>query len=433
MNVKVEKQENSKVVLEFTMQNEEFKKELNKAFKKNARYFNVPGFRIGKVPMAIVEKMYGEKALCELVVDEVADNEYKKALEENKLESVSQPHLEIKEIGKDKDLVYTIEFYERPEAKVKAYKGLEIEKIDVTVTDEDVEKEINKARDNNARIVSVEDEKLKENDISTIDFEGFVDGVAFEGGKGENYELTIGSGAFIPGFEEQLIGMSIGEEREITVKFPDDYHADNLAGKDAMFKVKLNAIQNKILPELDDEFVKDVSEFDTLDDYKKDVKEKLEIKKQEHAKHEKESKVIEKLLENTEVVIPDSMIEDEQENILKEYEQNMSAQGLNLDIYCKYMGTTKDAFKADLKPQAENNVKIGLAFEAIKKQENIEVTDTEIEAKIDELVEAYKNEQDDVSKLKEKYMKNENIKIYMKEKIELEKLWDLVIDSAVEK
>ena len=272
MNVKVEKQENSKVVLEFTMSKEDFEKELTKAFNQNAKYFKVPGFRNGKAPRSVVEKMYGEGVLYETVIENNVDDEYRKAIEENKLEVVSKPELDIKQIGKGKDMIYTVTFYVKPEAKLKAYKNLEIEKVDRKVKKADVEKALNDAREKNARIVTVEDRELKNNDISTIDFEGFIDGVAFEGGKGENFELTIGSGQFIPGFEEALIGMKIGDERDINVTFPEDYHAENLAGKEAMFKVKLISIKEKILPELDDEFAKDV--FETLKNTKKMLKRK---------------------------------------------------------------------------------------------------------------------------------------------------------------
>lgn len=427
MNVKVEKQENSKVVLEFTMSKEDFEKELTKAFNQNAKYFKVPGFRNGKAPRSVVEKMYGEGVLYETVIENNVDDEYRKAIDENKLEVVSKPELDIKQIGKGKDMIYTVTFYVKPEAKLKAYKNLEIAKVDRKVKKADVEKALNDAREKNARIVTVEDRELKNNDISTIDFEGFVDGVAFEGGKGENFELTIGSGQFIPGFEEALIGMKIGDERDINVTFPEDYHAENLAGKEAMFKVKLISIKEKILPELDDEFAKDVSEFETLEEYKKDVEKKVKEQKENQAKAEVESKAIEKLLENTEVEIPVSMIDDEVEKMLQEFSANLSYQGLDLDTYCKYVNTTVDEFKKTLRPNADKDVKLQLALEAVVKQENLEVTEEEIKEKVEELAKQYGSDNADT------LMKNENVIKYMKEKLLQDKALAVVTESVVEK
>ena len=324
-------------------------------------------------------------------------------------------------------MIYTVTFYVKPEAKLKAYKNLEIAKVDRKVKKADVEKALNDAREKNARIVTVEDRELKNNDISTIDFEGFVDGVAFEGGKGENFELTIGSGQFIPGFEEALIGMKIGDERDINVTFPEDYHAENLAGKEAMFKVKLISIKEKILPELDDEFAKDVSEFETLEEYKKDVEKKVKEQKENQAKAEVESKAIEKLLENTEVEIPVSMIDDEVEKMLQEFSANLSYQGLDLDTYCKYVNTTVDEFKKTLRPNADKDVKLQLALEAVVKQENLEVTEEEIKEKVEELAKQYGSDNADT------LMKNENVIKYMKEKLLQDKALAVVTESVVEK
>jgi trigger factor len=427
MSVKIEKQENSKVVLEFTMKNEDFRKAVDEAFKKNAKYFKVPGFRNGKVPRAVVEKMYGEECLYETVIEDNVDKMYLEAVVENKLEVVSKPELDVKEIGKDKDFVFTVTVFVKPEATVKSYKGLEVKKFDTKVSKDEIEHELEHVRDDNARIKTVEDRELKENDISTIDFEGFVDDVAFEGGKGENYELTIGSGAFIPGFEEQLVGMKIGEQRKINVKFPEDYHSENLAGKDAMFEVKLISIKEKILPELNDEFVKDISEFDTLEEYKKDLENKLKEQKENQAKADKETQAIDKLVENTEVVIPDSMVEDEINQMLEQFAANLSYQGLTIDKYCEYMGTTKDSFKETLKPQAEKDVKLKLALEFISKAENVKVEDDDIDSKIKELAEQYGNENVD------SLLKNENVRNYMKEKLMQENTLKIVVDSTVEK
>ncbi len=425
MNVKVDKQENSKVVLEFTMTKEDFNKNLDKAFKKNAKYFKVPGFRNGKVPRAIVEKMYGEEILFDSVIEDNADEAYKNAIEENKLDVVSKPELDVKQIGKDKDLIYTITVYIKPEATVKKYKGLEIEKFDTKVTKEDIEHELGHIREKNARTITVEDRDLQENDISTIDFEGFVDGEAFEGGKGENFELTIGSGQFIPGFEEQLVGMKIGEEREINVKFPEEYHAENLCGKDAMFKVKLISIKAKDLPTLDDDFAKDVSEFDTLEEYKKDIEKKLKEQKESQAKADKETKAIEKLVENTEVNVPDAMVETQIEEMLEQFSANLSYQGLDIKTYCKYMGTTVEAFKETLKPQALNDVKLKLALEFVAKNEKVTVDEKQIDEKIDELSKQYGNENADSLK------KNENVRNYMNEKLLQENTLNIILDNVV--
>ncbi|MDD3304027.1 MAG: trigger factor [Clostridia bacterium] len=425
MSVKVEKQENSKVVLEFTMSKEEFNKNLDKAFIKNAKYFKVPGFRNGKVPRAIVEKMYGETVLFDSVIEDTVDEAYRVAIEENKLEVVSKPELDIKQIGKDKDLIYTVTVFVKPEATVKNYKGLEVKKFDTKVAKKDVDAALDQARDKNARTVTIEDRALEMKDISTIDFEGFVDGVAFEGGKGENFELTIGSGQFIPGFEEQLVGMKIGEEKEITVKFPKEYHSENLADKDAMFKVKLISIKSKVLPELDDEFVKDVSEFNTLEEYKKDLESKLKEDKEKQAEADKEAQAVEKLVENTEVTIPDSMIHDQMEQMVEQFNANLSYQGLNLETYCQYVNTTVDAFKETLRPQAEKDVKLKLALEYIAKTENITATEEDINAKIDELAKEYGNENSDSLK------NNENIKKYMSDRVLQDKTLKIVLDNVV--
>lgn len=427
MNVKIEKQEKSKVVLEFTMSKEDFNKALDKAFAKNAKYFKVPGFRNGKVPRNVVEKVYGEGVLYESVIEDTVDEEYRKAIEENKFEPVSRPEMDVKQIGKDKEFIYTVSFYEKPEAKVSKYKGLEIEKVNVKVSKEDVEAELESVRNKNAEVKSVEDRKLQLNDISTIDFEGFVDGVAFEGGKGENFELTIGSGQFIPGFEDQLVGMEIGEEREIKVTFPEEYHAENLAGKDSTFKVKLISIKEKVLPELDDEFAKDVSEFETLEEYKKDLKAKVKERKENQAKNERESKAIDKLIENVEVEIPDSMIDHEVEHMLESFEQNLSYQGLTMEQYLEYTNTKMDDFKESLKPNAIKDIKLRLALEFINNAENIVIEDKEIDEKIEELSKQYGST--DSESLKQ----NENVRNYMREKLVQDKTMALVVDSVIEK
>lgn len=427
MSVKVEKKENSKVELEFTMSKEDFNKALDKAFVKNQKYFKVPGFRNGKVPRNIVEKVYGESVLYETVIEDNVDQEYQKAVLENNLEVVSKPEMDVKQIGKDKDFIYTVTVFVKPEIKLKKYKGLEIKKTVLKVTKKDVDARIEEIREKNAEIKSIDNRELKNNDISVIDFEGFTDGVAFDGGKAENFELTIGSGQFIPGFEDQLVGMKIGEEREINVKFPDEYHSEALAGKDAMFKVKLNGIKEKILPKLDDEFAKDVSEFQTLEEYKKDVEENLKKENESKIAAEKETKTIDALVENVEVDLPDAMIESELDQMIEQFSANLSYQGMDLDTYCSYVGTTKEEFRNNMKPTATRDVKFKLALEYISKEEKVEVSADEINAKIEELSNTYGKEN------AEDLKKNPNVIMYMKEKLTQEKTLDIVLNNVIEK
>lgn len=427
MNVKVEKKENSVVEIEFTMDKEQFNAELDKAFKQNAKKFKVPGFRNGMVPRAVVEKTYGEGVLYEFVIENTVDEAYRTAVVENELEIVSRPELDIKQIGKDKDFVFVVTVCVKPEAKVADYKGIEVKKVSTRVTKKEVEEELERIREKNARIVTVEDRDLKDGDISVIDFEGFVDGVAFDGGKGENFELTIGSGQFIPGFEDQMVGMKIGEERDVNVKFPEEYHAENLAGKDATFKVKLHEIKEKVLPELDDEFAKDVSEFDTLEEYRKDLNKKVKERKENQAKATKEQEAIEKFIEKVEVVIPDGMIDEEVEKMVEEMNANLSYQGLNIDQYLQYMGITLEDYKKEMRAQAEKRIKLNLGLEAVAKEEKVEVSDEEIDAKIKELSAQYGAGDD------ESLLKNENARKYMRQELTHEKTMKIVTDNAVEK
>lgn len=427
MNVKVEKKENSVVEIEFTMEKEQFNVELDKAFKQNAKKFKVPGFRNGMVPRAVVEKTYGEAVLYEYVIENTVDDAYRTAVIENQLEIVSRPELDIKQIGKDKDFIFVVKVCVKPEAKVTDYKGIEVKKVSTRVTKKEVEEELERVREKNARIVTVEDRELKEGDISVIDFEGFVDGVAFEGGKGENFELTIGSGQFIPGFEDQMVGMKINEERDVNVKFPEEYHAENLAGKDATFKVKLHEIKEKILPELDDEFAKDVSEFDTLEDYKKELNKKVKERKENQAKAEKEQEAIEKFIEKVEVVIPEGMIDEEVEKMVEEMNANLSYQGLNIDQYLQYMGISLEDYKKEMRGQAEKRIKLNLGLEAIAKEEKVEVSDEEIDAKIKELSAQYGAGDE------ESLLKNENARNYMRQELTHEKTMKIVTDNVVEK
>ena len=429
MNVKVEKKENSVVEIEFTMDKEQFNVELDKAFKQNAKKFKVPGFRNGMVPRAVVEKTYGEAVLYEYVIENTVDEAYRTAVIENNLEIVSRPELDIKQIGKDKDFIFVVNVCVKPEAKVSDYKGIEVKKVSTRVTKKEVEEEIERTREKNARIVTVEDKarELKNGDISVIDFEGFVDEKAFEGGKAENFELTIGSGQFIPGFEDQMVGMKVEEERDINVKFPEEYHATDLAGKDATFKVKLHEIKEKILPELDDEFAKDISEFDTLEEYRKDVNKKVKQRKENQAKAEKEQEAIEKFIEKVEVTIPDGMIDEEVEKMVEEMNANLSYQGLNIDQYLQYMGMTLEDYKKEMRGQAEKRIRLNLGLEAVATQEKVEVSDEDIDAKIKELAAQYG------TKDEESLLKNENARNYMKQELIHEKTMKVITDSIVEK
>ena len=427
MNVKVEKKENSKVEIEFTMDKKQFEEELEKAYNQNAKKFKVPGFRAGMVPRAIVEQTYGESVLYEFVIENTVDDAYRTAVVENNLEIVSRPELDIKQIGKDKDFIFVVNVCVKPEATVKDYKGIEVKKVSTRVTKKDVDAELEKIREKNARIVTVEDRELKSGDISIIDFEGFTDGKAFEGGKAENFELTIGSGQFIPGFEDQMIGMKVNEERDINVKFPEEYHVKDLAGKDATFKVKLHEIKEKVLPEIDDEFAKDVSEFDNLEDYKKDLNKKIKADKENHAKIDMEQEAIDKFIEKVEVTIPEEMIDSEVDKMIEEMNANLSYQGLNIDQYLQYIGTTLDEYKKQMRDQAQRRIKLDLGLEYVAKEEKVEVEEKDIDEKIKELAAQYGNKDD------ESLLKNENARNYMRQQLVYEKTMKVITDNIVTK
>ena len=342
MNCKVEKTENAnEVKLEITVEAEKFENAMKKVYFQNAKYFNIPGFRKGKAPMNIVEKYYGAQIFYEDAFNEVATEAYEEALTENKIDVVSRPEVDIAQMEKGKDLIFTVVVQTKPEVKLGKYKGIEIQKIEYKVDKKDVDHELEHMQEHNSRLVTVDDRPLENGDTATIDFEGFVDGVAFEGGKAEGHELEIGSGTFIPGFEEQLIGMELENEKEIKVTFPKEYFSKDLAGKDATFKVKLHDIKKKELPELDDEFAKDVSEFDTLEELKKSIKEKLTKNKEQREKYETEEAVLKAVCEDSKLDIPSGMIELEIDNMLKDFEQRLSYQGLNLEQYLKMIGKTE--------------------------------------------------------------------------------------------
>lgn len=425
MNCKLEKTENAnEVKFEITVEAAKFEDAMKKVYFKSAKYFNIPGFRKGKAPMQIVEKYYGSEIFYEDAFNEVAQEALEEAVEENKLDVVSRPEVDVKQMEKGKDLIFTVVMQTKPEAEVSKYKGIEIKKVEYNVTDEDIEHELHHMQEHNSRLISVEDRAVESGDTTTIDFEGSVDGVPFEGGKAENYDLEIGSNTFIPGFEDQIIGMKIDEEKDVKVKFPEEYFSKELAGKDAVFKVKLHEIKKKELPELDDEFAKDVSEFDTLKELKADIKAKKEKQNEEKAKYETQDAVIKALCEKTKVEIPSGMVEMEVENMLKDFEQRLAYQGLNLEQYFKMMGKTEEEVKKEYEPQAIEGIKSRLALEAVIKAEKIEATDKEVEDKMKEMAKNYGKEND------EEFLKNENVKNYIKQGLESEKAIDFLVKNA---
>lgn len=424
MSTKIEKTENkNEVKLEFTIEAKKFDEAIMKVYQKSARYFNIPGFRKGKAPFNIVERMYGDEIFYEDAFNELVPSIYEKEIEDNKIEAVSKPEINIVKMKKGEDLVFTALVQTKPEVKLGKYKGIELKKVEYPVTDEDVEHELAHVQEHNARIITVEDRPVQDKDIAVIDFQGFVDGKAFEGGKAEKHELEIGSKTFIPGFEDQVIGMKVGEEKDINVKFPEDYFSKDLAGKDATFKVKLHEIKEKQLPALDDEFAKDVSEFDTLKDYKTSIKEKKQAQNDDKAKHETENLAIEAVSNETKIDIPSGMIETEIDAMIRDLEQQLSYQGINLDQYLKIMNKTRKEVEENYKEQAEKNVKSRLILEAIIKEEKIESTDEEINAKIKEMATNYGRKEEELSK-------NEALKEYIANNIKTEKAIELIIKNA---
>lgn len=426
MNCKVEKTENAnEVKLELTIEAQKFEEAIKKVYFQSAKYFNIPGFRKGKAPLNIVEKYYGKEIFYEDAFNEVAPVEIEEALKEHNLEVVSKADIDVKQIEKGKDLIFTAIFQTKPEVELGKYKGIEISKIEYTVSDEDIEHELSHMQEHNSRLISVEDRAVEKADIAVIDFEGFVDGVAFEGGKAESHELEIGSNTFIPGFEDQIIGMKIDEEKDINVKFPEEYFSKDLAGKDAIFKVKLHEIKKKELPELDDEFAKDVSEFDTLEELKNSIKEKMEKENEQKQKYETEDAVIKAVCENIKVDIPSGMIENETEDMLKNIENRLAYQGLKLEQYLQMMGKTAEEVKKEYEPQAIEAIKSRLMLEAVIKAEKIEATEEEIVEKIKEMAKNYGKAEDD-----EEFIKNENVRKYIKNGVESEKALEFLVKNA---
>ena len=424
MKSKVEKIENSKdIKLEITVEAEKFDAAINNVFKQSAKYFNIPGFRKGKAPMSMVEKVYGTEIFYEDAFNDVVPEAYEKALEENNIDAVSRPNIDVVQIGKGKDLIFTAVVSVKPEVKLGKYNGIALEKNVYKVTDEVVEHELVHMQERNSRLVSVADRAVKSKDIAVIDFEGSVDGVAFEGGKAENHELEIGSNTFIPGFEDQVIGMNIDETKDINVKFPEEYFSKELAGKDAVFKVTVHEIKEKELPTLDDEFAKDVSEFESLAELKADIKAKKEEQNESRSKAELEEKAIEKVCEASKVEIPEGMIELELDHMVEDMDNRLQYQGMKFEQYLTMIGKTMADFRSESKETAEKSVKTRLVLEAVGKDAKLEVSEEEMKEKLAELAKTYGRDEEELNK-------NEHLKGHLKESLIAEKTIKLIVDSA---
>ena len=399
MAVKTEQVEKNLVKVVFEVSAEDFEAAIKKVYDKNAKKYSVPGFRKGKVPRAVIEKYYTEAVFYDDAINLVLPEAYDKAIEEAKVEPVARPELDVDEIVKGKPVVFTALVTTKPEVTLGEYKGIKIDKIEHTVSDEDVDNEIENVRKRNARLVPVESRAAENGDIAVIDFEGFKDGVPFEGGKGEGFDLELGSGSFIPGFEEQLVGKNAGDEVEVNVTFPKEYHAADLAGADAMFKVKIHELKTKEYPELDDSFADEVSEFETFAEYKEDVKAKLLKKAEDQTKTETENAIIEKVCENAEVDIPEKMIEAQIDTMIQDFAQRLQYQGMSLEMYMQYTGATPESFREGFKDQAAKQTKTMLVLDAIMRAENLDVTDEEVNDKIAEMAKIYNMELDKLTEL----------------------------------
>ena len=428
MSLQVEKLEKNMAKLTIEVPAEKVEAALQNAYLKNRKQISVPGFRKGKVPRQMIEKMYGPSIFYDDAVNAMIQEAYPEATKECDLEIVSRPDVEVVQIEKGKPFIFTAEVAVKPEVTLGQYKGIEVEKADTTATDEEVAAEIDKEREANSRTITVEDRAVQDGDMTVIDFEGFVDGEAFEGGKGTDYPLTIGSGAFIPGFEEKLVGAEIGKEVEVDVTFPEEYHAKELAGKPAVFKCTVKEIKVKELPELDDDFAQDVSDFDTLEEYKADVRKKVEEKKAADAKAKKEDAVIEKIIEGATMEIPDAMVETQAERMVDEFAQRLQMQGLSMEQYMQFTGGNVKAMVEQSKPQALKRIQSRLVLDAVVAAENLTATDEEVDAELAKMAEQYNME---VEKLKEMFAE-EDLKS-IRDDLAVQKAVELVTDTAVEK
>lgn len=427
MSLQIEKLEKSMAKLTIEASAEEFENAIQKAYLKNKNKINVQGFRKGKAPRAIIEKMYGAGVFYEDAANEIIPEAYEKAAAESGLDIVSRPEIDVVQIEKGQSFIFTAEVAIKPEVTLGQYKGIEVEKREVEVTEDEIMAQIDKEREQNSRMITVDDRAVKDGDITSIDFEGFVDGKAFEGGKGENYSLTIGSHSFIDTFEEQLIGKTIGEEVEVNVTFPEEYHAKELAGKPALFKVKINEIKVKELPELDDDFAQDVSEFDTLDEYKESIKAKIMEDKAKDLKTAKENEVIEKIIEEATMELPEPMIDTQVRQMADDFAQRIQQQGLTVEQYFQFTGMDAKKFLESLRPQAIKRIESRLVLEAVVKAENIGVTEEEYEKELKDMASMYQME---VDKIKELLGEKESEQI--KDDIAVQKAVDLVVAEAKE-
>ena len=428
MSVQVENLEKNMAKLTIEVSAEELEKALNAAYQKEKNKISIPGFRKGKVPRAMIEKMYGPAVFYEDAANTLMQENYPAAVEESGVDIVSRPTVDVVQIEKGKPFIFTAEVAVRPEVTLGKYMGVTVTKIDTSVSDEEVEESLEKERNNNARTITVTDRAVESGDTAVIDFEGFVDGVAFEGGKGENHPLEIGSHTFIDTFEDQLIGKNTGDEVEVNVTFPEQYQAADLAGKPAVFKVKINEIKTKELPELDDEFAQDVSEFDTLAEYKEDLKKRLVEQKENEAKRTKEDEAIQKIIDKSKMDIPDAMINTQCDTMIEEFAQRIAQSGLSMDQYLQFSGMTVDKLREQVRPEATTRIQSSLVLEQIAKDENIEITDEDIDAEIEKMAKAYGMEAD---KLKE-YM-GESEKKSMKNDLAIQKAVELVMDNVKER
>ena len=407
MSVQVEKLEKNMAKLTIEASAEDFEKAVNAAYNKNKNRINVPGFRKGKAPRIMIEKMYGAGIFFEDAANALIQTEYPKAAEECGLEIVSQPEIDVVQIEKGKSFIFTAEVAVKPEVTLGEYKGVEVEVSGTEVTEEEVAAELKKEQESNSRTLDVDDRAVENGDMITLDFEGFVDGTAFEGGKGTDYPLTIGSNSFIPGFEEQLVGAVIGEEKDVNVTFPEKCHAADLAGKPAVFKCTVKAIKVKELPELDDEFAKDVSEFDTLAEYKEDIAKKLKERKEDVAKREKEDKVVDKIIENAEMDIPEPMVQSQISQLMNDFIRRMQAQGLSIDQYYQFTGLDQAKIQEQMRPQALKRIQSRLVLEKVAEVENIEISDEKVDEEIAKMAEMYKMEADKLKEVMGDYEKEQ--------------------------
>ena len=427
MSLQVEKMEKNMAKLTIEVSAEELEKALQGAYNKQKGQISVPGFRKGKVPRQMIEKMYGAAIFYDDAANALIPEAYSKAYDESGLEIVSQPKIEVVQIEKGKPFIFTAEVATKPEVTLGEYKGLKVDKVSNRVTAKEVDAKLEEEQKKNARTITVEDRAVQDGDEVVLDFEGFVNGVAFEGGKGENYPLTIGSGSFIPGFEEQLIGAETEKEVEVNVTFPAEYHAEDLAGKEAVFKCTVHEIKMKELPELDDEFAAEVSEFDTLEEYKADIKAKIKEQKLAEGKRQKEDQAVEKAVANATMDIPEAMIDTQVQQMAQEFGQRLQSQGLNMEQYFQFTGLTAEKMLEEMRPQAVKRIETRLVLEAIAKAENIEITEEKVDEEIAKMAEMYKME---VEKLKE-YM-GEDEKKQMKADMAVQEAVTFLVDNAVE-